>query len=95
MPRKFQIKDGSGVVIGRFTAPDGATQEQIQAYYTKARNALLAKRAATQREVTRTEPPVGRVLCPFCRQPIVVTGIGDHIRMEAIKYGIDVGDGPP
>lgn len=95
MPRKFQIKDANGTVIGRFTAPDGATDDQIKAYYTKARQTILEKRAATHREAVRTEPAVGKVLCPFCRRAIVVTTIGDHIREEAVRYGIDVGEGPP
>lgn len=88
MPRKFAIKDGKGNVLGRFTAPDGATKEEIEKHYARFRQELLAKQAA--REVARTEPVAGSVICQLCRKPKPADQIGNHVRREAKELGIDI-----
>lgn len=91
MPRKFQIKDGQGKVIGRFTAPDGATKEEIERVYAKYRQQLLAKRAA--KEAARTEPSVGVVICSLCRNPVPADQVGSHVRREVRDMDLGIGDG--
>lgn len=67
--RKFNIKDTDGKLLGTFTAPADATNEQVQRMYKKFKKRLVAKRVEREqviREKSTLPPSPREIPCSHC-----------------------------
>lgn len=86
MARRFKIVDHAGKVLGRFTAPDDATPEEIEAAHSRFRADLIAKQQAAD-EAQRTTPQ-NQLKCGFCGELVPKDEFNEHIDGESEKNGV-------
>lgn len=87
MARTFKIVDRDGNVLGRFSAPDDATPEQIEAAHARFRAQLITKREAAN-EHARVTPRSDVLRCGFCGEYKPLDTFEKHLEAESEKHGV-------
>jgi hypothetical protein len=87
MARTFKIVDRDGNVLGRFTAPDDATPEQIESAHARFRAQLIEKREREAAQ-TRITPRSDVLRCGFCGEYVPLDTFEKHLEAESEKEGI-------